>query len=749
MSEGSKSMSITPDPTQSSSTDESTRADSTSDDTGCLLDTADEKDEVSSTVSNLSDLSGLSDLSEETGHLWRNASSWVQKQMLTGADPRELLQHLLMDPTQIPDRVDDLTLWKLVLNIMSDPPRRQKLNHINTLTDVVRLIQNSKKIIVLTGAGVSVSCGIPDFRSRDGIYSRLAQDFPDLPDPQAMFDINYFGQDPRPFFKFAREIYPGQFKPSPCHRFIKMLEKNKKLLRNYSQNIDTLEQVAGIENVIECHGSFATASCTKCKYQVTAEDIREDIFGQRIPLCKKCTKNALPSLTNSITNDKNYSDLVGQGIMKPDIVFFGEGLPDAFHDAIAKDKDECDLLIVIGSSLKVRPVALIPSSIPSHVPQILINRESLLHLKFDVELLGDGDIIINQLCRLMGNQYEDICWKKNILDETPHLLPPRFVDDPWDRSRDTSTTHDYSQDNSTEELFKTNHSHHHNHQNNISNESQDSLLINANTTPKHMDNSDICISPFHAGHMDSGDASFSLLGESPKRRLGDSSVESSPKRIHLANSSISSDTTITSPSSSSSTAATTTTTAAQNTSIDNDKINTASRYTRVISVESTSENNGQIFNLEECHVVPRIIDNSQDSIQSSIDQTQSSIDYTNDNDFVINDDEQIDNDKLNIKARHASIDSAIDSGIGDSCNSVDSRDDKDGTADLERRWQTDMKESLASRLPDNTYYQVSPGKYIFPGAEIYFEPEDFEQCSPSSRSPTVSSITYAEDNRAT
>lgn len=77
----------------------------------------------------------------------------------------------------------------------------------------------SKNIIVLTGAGVSVSCGIPDFRSRDGIYSRLAIDFPDLPDPQAMFDIQYFSQDPRPFYKFAKDIYPGNFQPSPCHRY--------------------------------------------------------------------------------------------------------------------------------------------------------------------------------------------------------------------------------------------------------------------------------------------------------------------------------------------------------------------------------------------------------------------------------------------------------------------------------------------------------------------------------------------------
>jgi len=88
--------------------------------------------------------------------------------------------------------------------------------------------------------------------------------------------------------------------------------------------------------------------------------------------------------------------------MKPDIVFFGEGLPEEFHSSIARDKENVDLLIVIGSSLKVRPVALVPSSIPEHVPQILINREPLPHLTFDVELLGDCDAIVNQLCLMLG-----------------------------------------------------------------------------------------------------------------------------------------------------------------------------------------------------------------------------------------------------------------------------------------------------------------------------------------------------------
>lgn len=263
------------------------------------------------------------------------------------------------------------------------------------------LIAGAKNIIVLTGAGVSVSCGIPDFRSRDGIYLRLAVDFPELPDPQAMFDINYFNKDPRPFFKFAKEIYPGKFKPSPCHRFIKLLEKHNRLLRNYTQNIDTLEKEAGIERVVECHGSFATATCTKCGHRVTADEIREPILTQKIPLCEKCHPEKPDQDVNpdDVANE-NLRELVLSGVMKPDIVFFGEGLPDVFHEAMTEDKNKCDLLLVIGSSLKVRPVALIPSSLAPEVPQVLINREPLPDCHFDVELLGDCDVIVNHICQL-------------------------------------------------------------------------------------------------------------------------------------------------------------------------------------------------------------------------------------------------------------------------------------------------------------------------------------------------------------
>ncbi|TTI76909.1 NAD-dependent protein deacetylase sirtuin-1 [Bagarius yarrelli] len=346
---------------------------------------------------------------------------FIQQQIMRQTDPRTILNELLPDTT-IPPDLDDMTLWQIIINI-SEPPKRKKRKDINTIDDVTRLLKDCRKILVLTGAGVSVSCGIPDFRSRDGIYARLAVDFPDLPDPQAMFDIEYFKTDPRPFFKFAKEIYPGQFRPSLCHRFIALLDKKEKILRNYTQNIDTLEQVAGVQRVMQCHGSFATASCLVCKHKVDCDAVREDIFQQVVPHCPRC-----PDLPFAI--------------MKPDIVFFGENLPEAFHRAMKQDKDEVDLLIVIGSSLKVRPVALIPSSVPHEVPQVLINREPLPHMNFDVELLGDCDVIVNELCHRLGGDFEQLCYNSSRLSEItdlPPLPPPSST--PPEQTCDGNTEH--------------------------------------------------------------------------------------------------------------------------------------------------------------------------------------------------------------------------------------------------------------------------------------------------------------------
>jgi len=357
-----------------------------------LQDLNEDNEDSESIISDISCLSSLSDLEDaEKWQLNFGPFSW-QPQLTSGSNPRQIIDDLLPNNVIPTNKVDNLTLWRYIFSILREP-KRKKLPHVNNIEDVVSLIQRSKKIVVLTGAGVSTSCGIPDFRSRNGVYARLSVDFPDLPDPQAMFCINYFKKDQRPFFKFPKEIYPGQFKPSISHKFIKLIESNGKLLRNYTQNIDTLEKSANIENVITCHGSFSTASCTNCKYQVDGSFIKDDIFNQKIPICPRCSEEDSETLC----------------VLKPDIVFFGESLPDEFHDSIAKDKEECDLLIVIGSSLKVRPVASIPTSIPADVPQILINRENLSHMTFDVELLGDCDIIVQELCNRLGEGWNSIC----------------------------------------------------------------------------------------------------------------------------------------------------------------------------------------------------------------------------------------------------------------------------------------------------------------------------------------------------
>ncbi|KAH6562259.1 hypothetical protein BASA61_004019 [Batrachochytrium salamandrivorans] len=274
-------------------------------------------------------------------------------------------------------------LLPILYSIMSEKASpRKKRPDINTFEDALRLIESSNNILVLTGAGCSVSCGIPDFRSKNGIYSRL-EEF-ELEDPQQMFDIHYFRFRPETFYSFAKEIYPSNFTPSPSHMFIKLLEMKGKLLNNYTQNIDTLEKAAGISHVVQCHGSFATASCIVCGYHAPGAEIESNIFEQTVPRCPECSEDV-------------------DGIMKPDIVFFGENLSDEFDRKFLEDRKKTDLLIVMGSSLKVSPVADVKDRIPHHVPQILINLESLPHMaQFDIQLLGYCDTIVMEICRKLG-----------------------------------------------------------------------------------------------------------------------------------------------------------------------------------------------------------------------------------------------------------------------------------------------------------------------------------------------------------
>uniref|UniRef100_A0A8C6PEK0 NAD-dependent protein deacetylase n=1 Tax=Nothobranchius furzeri TaxID=105023 RepID=A0A8C6PEK0_NOTFU len=226
-----------------------------------------------------------------------------------------------------------------------------------TLAGVARYINGGKckNIVCMVGAGISTSAGIPDFRSPGtGLYANLQKY--NLPYPEAIFQIDYFKKHPEPFFALARELYPGQFKPTICHYFIKMLKDQGLLRRCYTQNIDTLERVAGLqgEDLIEAHGTFYTSHCVSfcCRKEYTLDWMKEKIFADAIPKCEKCGS-----------------------LVKP--VF----LPDF---------PRCDLLIVMGTSLQVQPFASLVSRVPKSCPRLLINMEKAGEAGPMLGLLGFG-----------------------------------------------------------------------------------------------------------------------------------------------------------------------------------------------------------------------------------------------------------------------------------------------------------------------------------------------------------------------
>ena len=233
------------------------------------------------------------------------------------------------------------------------------------------------------GAGISTSAGIPDFRSPDtGIYANLA--YLDLPDPEAVFDIGFFRENPNPFYALARELAPGRYRPTIAHSFIKLLYDKGMLLKHFTQNIDCLERLAGLpgEMIVEAHGSFAGQHCIECKAAYPEKMMKECVAEGKVPKCQECKT----------------------GLVKPDITFFGEALPEDFFLNRALP-GAADLCIVMGTSLTVQPFASLPGFCAQGTPRVLINLERVGGLGSrpdDVLLLGDCDAGVRKLAAAFG-----------------------------------------------------------------------------------------------------------------------------------------------------------------------------------------------------------------------------------------------------------------------------------------------------------------------------------------------------------
>jgi NAD-dependent deacetylase len=215
-----------------------------------------------------------------------------------------------------------------------------------------KMINEAHKILVFTGAGLSTESGIPDFRSPGGVWDKY--DPSDFYFDRIISDEKARGK----YWQMSSELYATMKDavPNRAHLAVKALEENGKLLCIVTQNIDRLHHKAGNSpgKIIELHGTAFTVSCLGCRRKYERNEIEERLrSGVKIPYCDDCS-----------------------GILKPDTISFGQAMPEKEMSRAIMCARECDLCIVLGSSLVVYPAA----SVPSHAVQngsllIIVNRD--------------------------------------------------------------------------------------------------------------------------------------------------------------------------------------------------------------------------------------------------------------------------------------------------------------------------------------------------------------------------------------
>jgi NAD-dependent deacetylase len=198
-----------------------------------------------------------------------------------------------------------------------------------TPQELAALLKKSKKAVALTGAGISVESGIPDFRSPGGLWERF--------DPLEYATIQAFKKNPDKVWAMLKEMdrILVRARPNPAHYALADLEKRGNFLGIITQNVDNLHQAAGSVNVVEYHGNAHRFVCTNCKGSWP----REALDFEQTPLYCYCG-----------------------GLIKPDVIFFGEAIPEAAMSKANALVLACDLVLIIGSSMEVAPANILPQA---------------------------------------------------------------------------------------------------------------------------------------------------------------------------------------------------------------------------------------------------------------------------------------------------------------------------------------------------------------------------------------------------
>jgi len=235
------------------------------------------------------------------------------------------------------------------------------------------LVKKASKVTALTGAGISVDSGIPDFRSEGGLWERY--------DSHEYATYESFLKNPEKFWTMGQEIAEVllKAKPNEAHLQLAELEKEGKLLAVITLNIDNLHQVAGSARVVELHGNYLRAYCIDCGIEYIGDEIhRRVVAGEIPPRCDKC-----------------------EGVLKSEAVLFGEPMPeDPMAEAVQLCK-ETDLMLVIGTSLTIYPAAFLPQLAKnSGAKIILVNLEGTNRAGVaDIVLRGRATELIPRITR--------------------------------------------------------------------------------------------------------------------------------------------------------------------------------------------------------------------------------------------------------------------------------------------------------------------------------------------------------------
>lgn len=211
------------------------------------------------------------------------------------------------------------------------------------------LLEQSRKTVAFTGAGVSTLSGIPDFRGPHGVFSQRWQDW----SVEELHNIEVFEAHPEAFYGYAKNAWYA-FDTLPVnivHQVLAEMEQQGLLAAVYTQNIDMLHQKAGSRRVEELHGTMAAHHCLQCNRSFPYAEIKTLVLQDQVPRCPQC-----------------------QGLIKPDVVFFGENLDAGMLQRAQRDFSSAELTLVLGSSLTVEPAASLPRlTLQNHGRLVIVN----------------------------------------------------------------------------------------------------------------------------------------------------------------------------------------------------------------------------------------------------------------------------------------------------------------------------------------------------------------------------------------